>query len=170
MVQGAMSEIDFAKEVELANTRFMSMVSSYKIDFNRDITKMYRMILRFETDIDPQILKTLTFSLQMPTAKTLSITSDMISNFNSLKDLIMEIFLTKEEQKEKDGDVENKGVAREVAKRLLEKWMPGLDVDMIQKLVDDARKKANQIQLNKKANSEENILGTQASEDEGELM
>ena len=169
MVQGAMSELDFAKEVELANTRFMSMVSSYKIDFNNDITKMYRKILRWETDIDPQLLKTLRFSLQMPTAKTLSVTSDMIGNFNSLKDLIFEIFLTKAEQKEKEGDTENNGVVREYAKLLLEKFIPGLDVDTLQEMADQARKKANDNKL-KMANSEENILGTQAAENEGELM
>ena len=171
MVQGAMSELDFAKEVELANTRFMSMVSSYKIDFNRDITKMYRLILRYETELDPQLLKTLSFKLQMPTAKTLSITSDMISNFNSLKDMILEVFLTKEEQKEKDGDVENKGVVREVVKRLITKYLPGLDVDMIQDIVDEAREAANEMRLNKNANPEENILSNQANADmNGELM
>ena len=169
MVQGAMSELDFAKEVELANTRFMSMVSSYKIDFNNDITKMYRKILRWETDLEPDLLKTLRFSLQMPTAKTLSVTSDMIGNFNSLKDLIFEIFLTKQEQKEKDGDTENSGVVREYAKLLLEKFIPGLDVDMLEELADKARKAATANRL-KKQNSEENILGTQAAENEEGMM
>lgn len=169
MVQGAMSELDFAKEVELANTRFMSMVSSYKIDFNTDITKMYRKILRWETDLEPQLLKTLRFTLQMPVKKTLSVTSDMIGNFESLADLIFKIFLTKAEQKEKDGDKENGGVVREYYKLLVEKYLPGLDVDMLQELADRARKLATQNRL-EQTNSEENILGTQAAENEEGMM
>lgn len=169
MVQGAMSELDFAKEVELANTRFMSMVSSYKIDFNTDITKMYRKILRWETDIQPELLKTLRFTLQMPVKKTLSVTSDMIGNFESLTDLIFKIFLTKAEQKEKDGDKENGGVVREYYKLLVEKFLPGLDVDTLQEMADRARKLATQNRL-KETNSEENILGTQAAENEEGMM
>lgn len=169
MVQGAMSELDFAKEVELANTRFMSMVSSYKIDFNADITKMYRKILRWETDISPELLKTLHFSLQMPTAKTLSVTSEMINNFEAIKNLVITTFLTKEEQKELEGDKENTGVVREVVKLLLEKFIPGLDINMMEDLVDKARKIANQNKLQKQ-NSEENILGSQAAQNEEEGM
>ena len=170
MVQGAMSELDFAKEVELANTRFMSMVSSYKIDFNMDITRMYRKILRWETDIDPELLKSLRFSLQMPTAKTLSVTSDMIGNFNSLKELIFEIFLTKDEIKGVNGEEGgSNGVAREYAKLLLAKFIPSLDPEMLEDLAAQARKLATGEKL-KETNPEENILGTQAAENEEGMM
>jgi hypothetical protein len=58
MVQtGGQSEIEFAKETELANTRFNTLISSCKLDFNPDITKLYRIIMRWETDIDPGILQ-----------------------------------------------------------------------------------------------------------------
>lgn len=167
MVQGAMSELDFAKEVELANTRFMSMVSSYKIDFNSDITKMYRKILRWETTIDPNILKTLRFTLQMPTAKTLSVTNEMISNFNSMAEMLISTFLTKEEQKEADADTENRGgVVREYRKQLIRTLIPQIDVDKFEELADKARNIANPNKL-RETNSEENLLSSDAAENEG---
>lgn len=167
MVQGAMSELDFAKEVELANTRFMSMVSSYKVDFNHDITKMYRKILRWETDIDPEIIESLHFSLQEPTRKTLSVTSEMISNFDALSQLIVPTFLTKEEQKEADADKENKGgVVREFRKRLLQMFIPQLDIEKLDELADEARAAATPNKL-KQTNSEENIMATGMDNEEG---
>ena len=167
MVQGAMSELDFAKEVELANTRFTSMVSSHKLDFNPDITKMYRKIARWDSDIDPKIIETLQFSLQMPIRKTLEVTSEMISNFNSLVEMLVPTFLTKDEQKEAEADKENKGgVVREFKKQLLRKFIPQLDVDSIEELVEKARAEATPNKL-KQTNAEDNLLADAANEDEG---
>jgi hypothetical protein len=59
MVQGAMSELEFAKEVETSQERFHTYCASLKIDLNPDITRLYRIIMRWETDIDPKILNTL---------------------------------------------------------------------------------------------------------------
>ena len=166
MVQGAMSEIDFAKEVETANTRFNSMIASMKLDFNPSITKLYRKILKYETDISDDILKTLKVTFRMPTAKTLSVTSEMISNFNALRELIIPIFLTKEEQKEAEADKENKGgVVREFVKLLLHEWVPQLDIDRIEQLADDARKIANPNLFNK-TNSEDNMVSDNANAEE----
>ena len=117
MVQtGGESQIEFAKETELANTRFNTMVSGYKIDMNRDITKFYRRILRWETDIDPQLLKSLKFVFRMPAAKTLGVTVEMINNFTSLADVAIPIFLKPEEIGESDKPSE---VVREFKKQLL---------------------------------------------------
>ena len=167
MVQGAMSELDFAKEVELANTRFMTMVSSHKIDFNPDITKMYRKIVRWDSDIDPRIIETLQFTLQQPIRKTLEVTSEMIGNFNSLIEMLLPIFLTKDEMKEADGDKETKGgIARKYKKQLLRKFIPQLDVDKLEELADLARKEATPNRL-KQTNAEDNLLADAANEEEG---
>jgi hypothetical protein len=61
MIQGAMSEMEFAKEVELANTKVNSFVSSTKIELNFSLTKFYRRICRWSTDIDPTIIQFLKF-------------------------------------------------------------------------------------------------------------
>lgn len=170
MVQGAMSEVDFAKEVETANTRFNTMVAGMKLDINPDLTKMYRKILKYETDLDENVIKTLKVTLRMPMSKTLSITSDMLSNFNSLCDLAMETFLTKDEQKEKEGEAEHKGgVMREYKKLLLHEYFPLLDVERLEEMADEARQKANPNVL-KKTKPEENMVSDVANSEEEMMM
>lgn len=137
MVQtGGESQIEFAKETELANTRFNTMISGYKIDMNRDITKFYRRILKWETDIDPQLLKSLKFVFRMPAAKTLGVTVEMINNFTSLADVAMPIFLKPDEIGESDKPSE---VAREFKKQLLHEYIPQIDLDHFEELADMAR-------------------------------
>lgn len=156
MVQtGGESQIEFAKETELANTRFNSMISSYKIDLNRDITKLYRKILRWETDIDPSILKNLKYVLRMPAAKTLGVTVEMVNNFNSLLEVLMDTFLHQEEIKDKDGNPTE--TARQFKKLVLHEYIPQIDIDHFDDLVDQARNEANTLQMSQ-TNQAENII------------
>lgn len=145
---GGVTEIEFSKEAELSNTRFMSFISSCKIDFNRDITNLYRKILRWETDIDPEILQTLKFTFRMPSAKTLSVTSDMISNFESFFELASTTFLTKKEQQDEDGhDDPQSDIMRNYKKKLIGKYLPTIDVEELEKLANEARQETNKSKL-----------------------
>ena len=156
MVQtGGESQIEFAKETELANTRFNSMISSYKIDLNRDITKLYRKILRWETDIEPSILKNLKYVLRMPAAKTLGVTVEMVNNFNSLLEVLIDTFLRKDEAEDKDGKPTE--VVRQFKKLVLNEYIPQIDIDHFDELVDQARDAANTLQMNQ-TNKAENII------------
>lgn len=158
LVQGAMSELDFAKEVELANTRMASFVSSLKIDMNPDITRLYRIVLRWETDIDPSELRHMRFAFRMATAKQLSVTSEMLNNFNALFDLASQTYLTKEEQKEaEEGNEDDGGVLREYKKLLIAEYLGSVESDRLEQLADEARKKATTRRL-KQTNKNKNML------------
>lgn len=147
---GGVTEIEFAKEAELSNTRFMSFISSTKIDMNRDITMLYRRILRWETDIDPNIIQDLKFVFHMPSAKTLSVTAEMISNFDAFFQLASTTFLTKKEQQNADGnDDPISDIMRNYKKLLIGKYLPQIDVEELEQLANDARKETNQIKLDK---------------------
>lgn len=163
MVQtGGESQIEFAKETELANTRFNTMISSYKIDLNADITKLYRKVLRWETDIDPELIKTLKYKLRMPTAKTLNVTVEMINNFTALVDVVVPIFLKENEVQKDDKPTET---AREFKKLLLHELIPQIDIDHYEELADQARNAANETQL-LETNDAENIVDS-GIQDEG---
>lgn len=166
MVQtGGESQIEFAKETELANTRFNTMISSFKIDFNNDITRLYRKILRWETDIDPTIIKDLKYVLRMPTAKTLNVTVEMINNFNSLAELALPIFLKDDEVQKDDKPTE---ISREFKKLLLHEYIPQIDIDHFEELAMQARAKANESRMEETGKGE-NILD-EGLNDEGEMM
>ena len=156
MVQtGGESQIEFAKETELANTRFNTMISSYKIDLNRDITRLYRKILRWETDIDPSILKNLKYILRMPAAKTLGVTVEMVNNFNSLLEVLVDTFLRADEVKDKDGNPTE--MVRQFKKLVLHEYIPQIDIDHFDDLVDQARDATNTLNL-AETNKAENII------------
>ena len=166
MVQsGGESQIEFAKETELANTRFNTMISSFKIDFNSNITKLYRRILRWETDIDPEIIKDLKYVLRMPTAKTLNVTVDMINNFNSLVEVAVPIFLSDEEAVQDDKPTE---IARQFKKLLLHEYIPQINISRFEELASEARSRANEIRMSETGRGE-NILD-EGLEEEGEEL
>lgn len=148
LTNGAASEIEFAKETELANTKFNSWVSGVKLELNSDVTKFYRKIMRWETDIEPELLNDMTFNFHISTSKTLNVTSDKINNFDAMWQLAMKTFLTKEERQEGDGEEGDTAVARAFKKKLLQQYLPELDVDEFEKLAKEARDEANQIKLN----------------------
>jgi len=171
MVQtGGQSEIEFAKETELANTRFNTLISSCKIELNRDITRLYRLILRWETDIDPLIIKDLKYMFKMPTAKTLNVTVEMLNNFTALRDTTLPIFLKPEELKPPGDDGEGLSeTAREFTKLLLSEYIPQLNIDHFDELADMARDAANKTRMFQ-TNNAENVLDTGLENGEEGMM
>lgn len=147
---GGVTEIEFAKETELANTRFRSFIVSTKLDLNRPITLLYRKIMRWETDIDPLILRNMKFKFRMPSAKDLSITNEKLNNLQAIMDLAVGVFLTKEEQ----GENQDTDVVREFKKQIIGEYVPELDTERLQELAKIARDKANEAKLSQVSNSE----------------
>ena len=158
MVQnGGVTEVEFAKETELANTRFESFVCGVKLDLNKPCTMLYRKILRWETDIDPQIIATLKFKFQIPTKKYAILTSEKLNNLQATIDFVINNFLSPSERKEGDGEMGDSTVAREAKKLLIADWAPELNVEHIEEIINKAREQANKVKLDK-TNAEENIV------------
>jgi hypothetical protein len=148
--------------------------SGYKIDMNPSISLLYRRILRWETDIDPDVLSTLKFSFKMNAAKELAVTAEMITNFIAVRDLAVQTFLTTEEQKP-DSDIAVEGfqntLVREYTKLLLKEHFPAINVDRFAELADIARTAANGKMISVQAIASKNILADkQESESEEEEM
>lgn len=167
MIQGAMSEMEFAKEVELANTKVNSFVSSVKIELNLSMTKFYRRICRWSTDIRPEIIQFLKFKFNTSQQKALAVNNEMIGNFNSLKEMIAPILMNKEELAV-DGDALTH-TAREFYKLLIAEYVPGVDPEKLEELLKEARQRATKIQLEEQNNGE-NIADESLPEEGEELM
>jgi hypothetical protein len=154
---GGVTEIEFAKETELANTRFLSFVTSCKIDLNRSITVLYRKIMRWETDIDPNVIAKMKFKFRMSNKKHIEITNEKLNNLTAMMDLLVSVFLTQQEQKGADGNEENPLIVQEFKKQLIAEYLPELDVERIAELVNTARDAVVKAKLNKN-NAEENMI------------
>ena len=111
------------------------------------MTKFYRKILKWETDIEPELLKDLQFTFHMSTSKQLNVTSEKISTFDAMWQLVMNTFLTKEERQEKDGEPGDTPVARALKKKMIQKYLPEIDVDDFEKMAEEARDEANKHKL-----------------------
>ena len=155
VTNGGVTEIEFSKETELANSRFVSFVTGCKLDLNRPITLLYRKIMRWETDIDPMLLKNLKFKFRMANKKSLEIQRDKLSTLNDVMDLAVEVFLTAQESKKtQDGDTD---IVREYKKQLIGEYLPELDIERLEELANIARDKTNQYELSK-TDSSENLV------------
>ena len=160
MVLGSMNEMDFAKEVEVGNTKLNTFVGSCKIDLNPDITRFYKRVLRWETDIDPIIIATMEYILKTPAIKHGNITSDMISNFKTIADTVIEVYLTKEER----GKDDDSKTVMEVKKELLSEFVPDLDPVHIEEIIQRARDRSNKNILDEN-NDKKNIMADEAEEE-----
>lgn len=134
LVINAIDEVDFAKTLEMANARFLSTVSSYKIDFNKGFTNLYQHILRYETDMEEEIISSFRFQYNAAKQQELNITSDMIQNFNALVEVVISIFYNKNDMEDEKGNPTPKQI--HLRKELAKEYLPQLNIDELEKIVN----------------------------------
>jgi hypothetical protein len=133
MMINAIDEADFAKTLEMANARFISTVSSYKIDFNRDLTKLYRLLLKYCTDMEDDIIQSFLFKFNAVKQQELDITAEMITNFNSLVEMVMSVYYKKSDMEDEQGNPTSKQIF--LRKELAKEYLPQLNFDTLDELI-----------------------------------
>ena len=83
------NEADFAKTLELANNRFQGLVVSYQLDFNEQITTLYKQMMRYSTNVPESIIETFSFNFLQPESSNANITNDLINNHNALEEFLV---------------------------------------------------------------------------------
>lgn len=148
LVINAIDEVDFAKTLELANARYLSAVSSYKIDLNRGITKLYRALLRYTTDLEEDVIRSFNFQFNQVKQQELNITSDMIQNFNNQVEVTMAIYFKKNEMEDEKGNPTNKQML--LRRELAKVYLPQLDFDNLEEIVKRVNRDDVDLQLQDK--------------------
>nr|DAP16792.1 MAG TPA: Portal protein [Caudoviricetes sp.] len=151
MVINALDEVDFAKTLEMANSRFLSTVSAYKIDFNKGFTEMYRRIMRYSTDIEEDVIQSFIFKFNAAKQQELNITADMINNFNQAVEVIESIQYGKDELEDKDGKPTFKRIV--LRKELAKKYLPQLDFDELEEIFKRVDAESTDMELQQRVNS-----------------
>lgn len=149
LVLNGLDEVDFAKTLELANTRFLSTSLSYKIDMNRGLTKLYQRILKYETDMEDEVINSFRFQFNQGKQPELVITSDMIQNFNTMVELIGSIYF-----KQEDLEDENKNPTTtmiNLKKELAKEYLPQLNFDQLNELIDRVKVSTGEANMQAKA-------------------
>lgn len=151
MMINAIDEADFAKTLELANARFLSTVSSYKIDFNKGLTKFYQAILKSSTDLEPDIIQSFRFQFNTIKQQDLVITAEMITNFNAVVEMVGSIFYSKSELEDEKGNPTAKQM--HLRRELAKEYLPQLDFDNLEQIIDRVDTASNDDILQAKVNS-----------------
>jgi len=148
MVINAIDEVDFAKTMEMANSRFISRVTSLKIDSNDGITRLYRVLMKYETDMEDEIISSFKFKFNEAKQSELSINNDMIQNFNATAELIGSIYYNKTDLEDDKG---NPSTTQMILRRkLAELYLPQLNFDTLDNIINDVNTEVNKQKLSNK--------------------
>lgn len=148
LIINAIDEVDFAKTLEMANARYISAVSSYKIDFNDGFTQFYQLLMKYETDLEPEVIQSFRFMFNAIKQQELSITADMIQNYNSLVELTESIYYSKQELEDEKGNPTFTRI--HLRKELAKEYLPQLDTDNLDDIVKRVNLLAKEDQLQTK--------------------
>ena len=127
-----MNEADFAKSIELANSRFAGRVISNQLDFNKSITEFYKKIMRYSTAIPEDIIDTFEFSFTPHKINANQIKNDQIQSFDTYKQFVLSVLIGEQEL----NNPEKASTIRELTLRLARMQLPMIDFD---KILDDWR-------------------------------
>lgn len=110
------NEADFAKTLELANNRFQGRVISFQLDYNEQITNLYRTICRYATNIPEEVINTLHFNFVQPKSANSNITNDLLNNFNTLAQFLTELYYGQNAQDDAGKEAQIMVFKKELAK------------------------------------------------------
>lgn len=140
-----LNEADFAKVVEQNNTKFNGRVVNYQLDFNNSITELYQKLLRWSTKIDENAISNFQFALQPPKATSINTKGELIGQFQTLSDFLVNSLYEDPSQALDAEDLQSE--IREFRKLLIEDQLPMLDMDKINKMKEKAHLNAQKERL-----------------------
>lgn len=146
-----LNEADFAKVIEQNNTKFNGRVVNYQLDFNSSITEWYKKIMRWSTQIPENLIENFVFMLQPPKTVNSSAKAEMISSFQTYADFVIGLMYGDNS----DGMVSAEEI--EIYRKLLaDEQLPQLNIQMLEEMKEDAKRKATAELLKPSANNGDN--------------
>ena len=148
-----MNEADFAKSLEMANTRFQGRVMSYQIDFNSSITEFYRLVAKHSHAISDEDIDSLWIQLTPPKFANNLIKQDALGAFEAIKTFILTLFLGDQWQ----NDPANVDKVKAITIKLVEKYLPSIDIREVEEWFEEIELEALNDKLNPANKSKDNI-------------
>ena len=130
-----LNEADFAKSLEMANTKFVGRVISYQIDFNSKITELYRFLMKESTNIPENVIENFEFSFAQPKSANSQIKQDLIQNFDAYANWVIGMFLGEQGMNNPD----NEEKIRSMKLSLVEEQLPMINMKKIKELFENAQ-------------------------------
>lgn len=134
-----LNEADFAKIIEQQNSKYNARVVNYQLDFNRDITEMYKKILKWSTDLPQNVIDSFSFTLQPPKTTVTNAKTEAINAFNSLVEFITQICY---EDPNNTSNPQLNDEIRIFKKMFAKEQLPMLNMERIEELIKEAKMEA----------------------------
>lgn len=132
-----LNEADFAKIIEQQNSKYNGRVVNYQLDFNRDITEMYKKILRWSTNINEGDISNFTFTLQPPKTSVTNTKTEAINGFNSLVEFVQGLFFGDQQGDYASPDAQD--LIRIFKKNFAKEQLPMLNMERIEEIIEESR-------------------------------
>lgn len=129
------SEVDYARTLSMANGRFIRLIVSYQLDFEEPLTKFMQILCKNDIDYSNNTdgsynIDSINVSLPSPTTLNLTNSIDLYASVNQMVENIIHTMF---------GDDQNDpALIRTVRKKLVRNYMPNIDWEYIEKLIEQA--------------------------------
>ena len=133
-IMNYLNEADFAKSLEIANTRFLGRVVSYQMDFNEGITDLYKRMMKWCTTLNPSDIDGFEFSFNQAKNNNLQIRSDALQNFDANANWIISQYIGQANM----DNPKNEPIVRAMKKALAKLLMNNLNFNDIDRLWRDS--------------------------------
>lgn len=152
-IMNYLNEADFAKSIEVANTRFLGRVMSLQMDFNESITEFYRMIAKHSTNIPGESLQNMSIILTAPKNTNNVVKQEAIGGFEALSTFLLKLFFGEDYQSTENPEEKDKQL--EFVKYLVSEFLPSINIMEMEKVLNDLdiRKKEKSLDPSKKDTS-----------------
>lgn len=145
------NEIDFAKTLVMANAKHMRRVMHYQDSFNEGLTRLYKMILLYSTDIPAEQIAEFEYKLSRPKTLPNNNMTDMITYGDQLLDFFIKSVygeFADDEELAEEKDLFRSEMSREILGVL--PW----------EMVDEIKEKVKMAMAKRKAEKETNTDNT----------
>lgn len=135
VIMNYINEADYAKTLELANTRYQARIVSNQLDFNSSITEMYQKMLGYSTNIPQNAIELFRFTFAPPKYASANISSDLVSSFSGFAEFATTLVFTDDEI----NNPQNSEMIRLFKLKLAKERLPSINVDRYVELKDEAQ-------------------------------
>lgn len=139
-----LNEPEFAKIAEQNNSKYNARVVNYQLDFNPDITNMYKLIMKWATNIPQDKIDQFKFTLQPPKTNITAVKSEMIQSFQQVAEYIVRLFMGPNYD---EANPDNIRVIKELSLMLAEEQLPSLNLSHLRELYEESKLRATQSKL-----------------------
>lgn len=141
-IMNYLNEADFAKSIEVANSKMNGRVVNYQLDFNGPITEMYKKIMLWSTNIPEEVIERFEFRLSPPKSAVNTAKQNLINDFESTFTFLAGLFYS-------DNNNDEKITAKKMLfkRKVASKFLPMFNYDELENIVNEVNIESNKESL-----------------------